>query len=45
MGKALQNNPQLEFLIEEFMRTEAGEYRIPDDYKFYMFNGKYHVYS
>ncbi|WP_347158511.1 ATP-grasp fold amidoligase family protein [Pontibacter chitinilyticus] len=40
LTKALAENPLLEFLIEEFVRTEQGEYRIPDDYKFYMFNGE-----
>lgn len=40
LGKALQNNLYTEFLIEEFVRTEDGEYKIPDDYKFYMFNGE-----
>jgi hypothetical protein len=40
LSKALSANEKLEFLIEEFVRTEAGEYRIPDDYKFYMFNGE-----
>lgn len=38
--RALDNNPYLEFLIEEFVQTEKSEYKIPDDYKFYMFNGK-----
>lgn len=40
LKKALQNNLHVELLIEEFVKTEAGEYQIPDDYKFYMFNGK-----
>lgn len=40
LAKALNQNIKLEFLIEEFLRTEGGEYKIPDDYKFYMFNGK-----
>jgi len=40
LGKALQENSHLEFLIEEFVRNEKGEYKIPDDYKFYMFNGQ-----
>jgi hypothetical protein len=43
LDKALQNNPYLEFLVEEFLRDEKGMHRIPDDYKFYMFNG--HVSS
>lgn len=40
LGEALQKNPYLEFLIEEFVRDETGEHRIPDDYKIYMFNGE-----
>lgn len=40
LGEALQKNPCLEFLVEEFLRDEAGEHRIPDDYKVYMFNGE-----
>lgn len=40
MAKALSENENLEFLIEEFVRTEDGIYKIPDDYKFYMFNGQ-----
>jgi hypothetical protein len=37
---ALGKNQHLEFLLEEFVRTEKGQYKIPDDYKFYMFDGK-----
>ena len=37
---ALSKNAELEFLIEEFLRTEEGEYKIPDDFKLYMFNGE-----
>jgi hypothetical protein len=40
LREALCANEKLEFLIEEFVRTEDGEYKIPDDYKFYMFNGR-----
>jgi len=36
----LEGNPNLEFFIEEFNITEEGEYTIPDDYKFYAFNGE-----
>ena len=39
LQNALINDPHREFLIEEFVRTEKGEYKIPNDYKFYMFNG------
>ena len=28
------------YLIEEFVRTENGEYKIHDDFKFYMFDGQ-----
>lgn len=40
LSHVLKQNPYLEFLVEEFVRTEKGEYSIPDDYKFYMFNGE-----
>jgi hypothetical protein len=40
LAAALDKNKNLEFLVEEFLRTESGEYKIPDDYKFYMFNGE-----
>lgn len=33
-------NPATEFLCEEFLTDENGTHRIPDDYKFYMFNGE-----
>ena len=36
---ALEKNPHIEFIIEEFLKTEQGEYKIPIDYKFYMFDG------
>jgi len=38
LATALDQNSKLEFLVEEFLRTEAGEYKIPNDYKLYMFN-------
>ncbi|NDK54591.1 ATP-grasp fold amidoligase family protein [Pontibacter fetidus] len=40
MHAALQQNPNQEFLIEEFLRTEQGEYKIPVDYKIHTFNGE-----
>lgn len=40
LSKALYDDQKIEFLFEEFVRTEDGEYKIPDDYKFYMFNGQ-----
>ena len=36
----LDNNPALEFLFEEFVQSEQGEYRIPNDFKFLCFNGE-----
>lgn len=39
LTEALAKNPRVEFLIEEFLQTENGEYKIPIDYKFYFFNG------
>lgn len=40
LATTLDQNLKIEFLVEEFLRTESGEYRIHDDYKFYMFDGK-----
>jgi hypothetical protein len=40
MRRALETNPYQEFLIEEFLKDEDGNYRIPDDYKIFMFNGE-----
>ncbi|RAU83365.1 ATP-grasp fold amidoligase family protein [Pontibacter arcticus] len=40
LKKGIDENPLVEFLIEEFVRTEAGEYEIPKDYKLYLFNGE-----
>jgi len=40
LKSALEENSRLEFLIEEFLKTEEGLCKIPDDYKFYTFNGK-----
>jgi len=40
LSKALDENPYLEFLIEEFVKTERGAYTIPYDYKFFTFNGE-----
>lgn len=36
---ALEKNSNIEFLIEEFVKNEQGAYKIPIDYKFYMFDG------
>lgn len=40
LAEALSKNLRLEFLLEEFLKTEGGDYKIPVDYKFYMFNGE-----
>ena len=40
LKKACAENPQLEFLFEEFLKDESGEYEIPEDYKFMCFNGE-----
>lgn len=40
LSTALSENIKSEFLFEEFLRTEERKYRIPDDYKLYMFNGE-----
>lgn len=37
---ALAENPTQEFLVEEFLRSEDGEYKIPDDFKIHTFNGE-----
>ncbi len=40
IAKAVKEEENTEFLIEEFLKREDGTYKIPDDYKFYMFNGQ-----
>lgn len=40
MHSVLQLNHQNEFIIEEFLRSEDGIYRIPLDYKVHTFNGE-----
>lgn len=37
---AVRKKETPEFLIEEFLTTENGEYQIPDDYKVFAFNGE-----
>lgn len=39
MANALEENPHLEFIAEEFVRSEQGDCKIPADYKFHTFNG------
>ena len=36
----LDKHLALEFLFEEFVRTESGKYEIPNDFKFLCFNGE-----
>lgn len=38
--QALSENPHQEFLFEEFVKSESGEYKIPNDYKISLFNGE-----
>ncbi|RVU02451.1 hypothetical protein EOD41_00490 [Mucilaginibacter limnophilus] len=40
LNSYLQENPKLEFLVEEFLTNEQGEHKILDDYKIFAFNGK-----
>lgn len=40
LGQAISTSPNLEFLIEEFLQENAGEYKILNDYKFFCFNGE-----
>lgn len=40
LKREITKNQSLEFLIEEFLKTEDGQYTIPTDYKFYCFNGE-----
>lgn len=40
MDSVLKQNHQNEFIIEEFLRSEDGIYRIPLDYKVHTFNGE-----
>ena len=40
MAEALGKNPHQRFLVEEFVKSEQGEHRIPVDYKMSFFNGE-----
>jgi hypothetical protein len=40
LKNAISKHAKLEFLFEEFVRTEDGRYEIPNDYKFLCFNGE-----
>jgi hypothetical protein len=39
MSQEIEQNPYLEFIAEEFVRSDQGCYKIPTDYKFHTFNG------
>lgn len=39
LARELEHRPYLQFLIEEFVRTEEGEFKIPVNYKLHTFNG------
>jgi hypothetical protein len=39
LSDAVSKNPNVEFLVEEFLKDESGSYSIPTDYKFFCFNG------
>jgi len=40
LAAALLENENLAFLIQEFVKTEDGLHNIPDDFKFYMYEGE-----
>lgn len=40
LQELINQDPQILILVEEFIKTETGEIRIPNDYKFYTFNGE-----
>ncbi|RVU00666.1 hypothetical protein EOD41_11745 [Mucilaginibacter limnophilus] len=40
MKQIMESNPLNEILIQEFLTSESGEYRIPTDYKVHTFNGE-----
>lgn len=40
LEEALAGNIHLQFLVEEFLKNEAGEHCIPNDFKMYLFNGE-----
>jgi hypothetical protein len=40
LQKSIKDNPEQEFLVEEFLQNEKGEYAIPTDFKFFSFNGE-----
>lgn len=39
MAKIIEENPYVNFILEEFVRNEQGQYTIPVNYKFHTFNG------
>ena len=40
LTKFIAKNPRAHILVEEFVRSEDGQYRLPTDYKLLMFDGK-----
>ena len=40
LKREITKNPNLEFLVEEFLQNEEGGHAILTDYKFYCFNGE-----
>jgi hypothetical protein len=40
LQQAIDNNENLQFLIEEFLKDESGEQKILNDYKLFCFNGE-----
>ncbi len=39
IAETLEQNPHVEFIAEEFVKSEQGNFKIPVDYKFHTFNG------
>ena len=40
LAKIIAQDPGISILVEEFVRSEDGRYRLPTDYKLQMFGGK-----
>ena len=40
LAEIVVGDPRVDILVEEFVKTEDGEYRLPTDYKLQMFGGK-----
>ena len=39
LDKIVEVDPRVHLIVEQFVRDEAGKYRIPTEYQFYMFAG------